>query len=173
MWRTYQILLPLFSLFLTRVDLTDLFPLTYEVQLINLLDGDTAIVALGSQKLKVRFSKLDAPEKGQPFVSGSGDAGLTSLKCARKIIQNKKTFTLTIYKQDIYGRLLGDLDDLSFKLVKSGCVALYPHAEFSSQSEKWKFLRAYSESRRLKKGLWNMGGYRQPKLWRKQRRRPS
>lgn len=174
MLRPYQILLPLFSLFLTRVDLTDLVPLTYNVKLISLLDGDTAIVSLGSRHLRVRFSKLDAPERGQPFLDGSGDAGLASLNCAKKVMQNQKDFVLHIYKQDIYGRLLGDLDNLSLNLIKAGCVALYPYAQFSSQSEKWIYLRAYSESRRKKRGLWNRGGYRQPMLWRKQKRhRPS
>lgn len=173
MRRIYQILLPLLSLFLVRVDLTDLFPLTYEVRLLHLLDADTALVALGSKQLKVRFSKIDAPEMGQPFMDGQGDAGSTSRNCASKVIGTQKKFRLRIYKQDIYKRILGELDELSFHFIQRGCVSLYPHAEFASRAEKFKYLRAQQRARSEGLGVWGRGGYLQPKVWRKLAKRRS
>jgi endonuclease YncB( thermonuclease family) len=170
MLRPYQILAPLLSLFLVRVDLTDLWPLTYEVSLLRLIDADTAEVKLGAQKLRIRLSKLDAPEKGQPFYNGQGNAGLFALACAQKVVDKRRKFSLVIYKKDIYGRYLGDLDSLSYQLVKAGCSGLYPHAEFRNQKEKWVFLQALDLSKRQGLGLWARGGYLRPQLWRKRHR---
>jgi endonuclease YncB( thermonuclease family) len=168
MWRPYQILLPLLSLFIVRVDLTDLFPLRYDVELIRFFDADTALVKQGSREFKVRLMSIDAPEKGQPFLGKNGDAGAEALRCLKMIIKGKKRFELKIFKQDIYGRALGELDQLSWELVKNGCVTLYPYAEFGSRKQKWEFVRLLAQAKRNKAGLWAFGGYRQPKLWRKQ-----
>ena len=72
----YQILLPLLSLFLVRVDLTDLFPLHIEVQLHKIYDGDTVLVGHGTYSWKVRFSKIDSPEKNQNFLGSRASAGI-------------------------------------------------------------------------------------------------
>jgi endonuclease YncB( thermonuclease family) len=171
MSRPYQILMPLLSLFFCRVDLTDLFPLTYKVELIRLLDADTALVKRGPQLLKVRFSKIDAPEKGQPFLRSRKDAGLAALRCAQKIIGHKKTFTLKIWGQDKYGRILGELDQLSFQFIEAGCVSLYPYASFESRSEKFNFIKAYLQAKSERRGLWSEGGYQQPRIWRQRTKR--
>lgn len=167
MRRPYQILLPLLSLFLVRVDLTDLWPLHLTVQLIHLLDADTAQVQGPSGRLTVRFSGLDAPERKQPFLDARGDAGLAATICARNSIGKQKRFKLLIFGQDIYGRILGDLEGLNLKLIKEGCTTLYPHATFSSVKEKWRYIHALREAKKAKRGLWARGGYMQPKLWRK------
>ncbi len=165
MWRPYQILIPLLSLFLVRVDLTDLFPLRIPVKVLKVYDGDTVLVGHGDYQMKVRLSKIDSPEKGQPFFGTQKDAGLESKKCLEKIIQPEHI--LIIEKEDIYGRVLGDLDDLSFKLIKNGCSTLYPHAVFASRREKMSYLLALKKAKASKRGLWQYGGFRQPKLWRK------
>lgn len=167
MRRPYQILLPLLSLFLVRVDLTDLFPLTLNVQLVRFLDGDTAVVKHGGQLITVRFSGVDAPEKGQPFLSGDGDAGVSSTKCVREILDKQKDLKLQIYGQDMYKRILGDLSGLNLMSVRKGCVALYPHARFSSKREKWQFIHALAQAKKQKLGIWKKGGFQTPKLWRK------
>lgn len=167
MRRPYQILLPLLSLFLVRVDLTDLWPLHLTVQLIRLIDADTALVQGPSGPLTVRFSGVDAPEKNQPFADGKGDAGEAATECALNILGEQKSFNLSIFGQDIYGRILGDLEGLNFKLIEKGCTTLYPHATFSSVKEKWRFIHALRRAKKAKRGLWARGGYLQPKLWRK------
>ena len=165
MGRHYQILLPLFSLFLQRVDLTDLFPLKLTVKVLKIYDGDTVLVGYKRQELKVRLSKLDAPESGQ------GSAGSFSKACLAKLLPVGSETELTIYKQDIYRRLLGDLSDVSLKLIQTGCVSLYPHAEFQSMKEKYFYLRELQKAKHERRGLWASGGFQRPKEWRKLNKR--
>lgn len=167
MGRPYQILMPLLSLFLVRVDLTDLFPLKIPVKVLKVYDGDTVLVGHGSLQMKVRFSKIDSPEMGQPFFNSHQDAGALSKKCLEKILSKNSVHQLKIEKEDIYGRILGDLDNLSFKLIQSGCTTLYPHATFDSRKEKMNYLVALKKAKASRRGLWQYGGFRQPKLWRK------
>jgi endonuclease YncB( thermonuclease family) len=171
MGRPYQILLPLLSLFLVRVDLTDLWPLKLRVKVLKVYDGDTVLVSRGSLLWKVRFAKIDAPEKGQPFLTSGGDAGLLAKKCLEKLIQNETETILSIEKEDIYGRILGDINDLSLKLVSAGCTTLYPYAVFDSRKEKMKYLLAFKIAKASKRGLWLYGGFRKPQLWRKFKKR--
>lgn len=161
----YQILYPLFSLFLVRVDLTDLIPVRMKVEILKVYDGDTVLVKKGFFESKVRLSAIDAPEKAQSFVSGRKGAGELSKKCLGKLLGSSSE--LSIYGFDIYGRILGDLDGVSFKLVEAGCVSLYPHAKFESQQQKYLYLRAFQKAKKEKRGLWAFGGIQQPKAWRK------
>jgi len=170
MRRPYQILMPLLSLFLVRVDLTDVWPLIVEVHSPQFTDADTIIVRRNAWKFNVRIAGIDAPEKGQPFANSSMNAGKVALECAKRVLSRQKGLNLKIFKQDLYGRYLGDLDGLALKLIRKGCASLYPFGEFESFSDKWEFLRAQTQSRRLKLGLWKWGGYRQPKIWRSSRR---
>lgn len=165
MGRPYQILYPLFSLFLVRVDLTDLKAVTMNVQILKVYDGDTVLVKRGFFESKVRLAMIDAPEKAQSYVSGRKGAGDLSKKCLVHML--RATAELKVYGFDIYGRILGDLDALSFKLVEAGCVSLYPHAKFDNPQEKYRYLRALMKAKKLKRGLWAFGGIEQPKAWRK------
>lgn len=165
MGRPYQILYPLFSLFLVRVDLTDLKPVSMRVEILKVYDGDTVLVKRGFFSSKVRLSAIDAPEKAQSFLSGKKGAGELSKKCLVRLLKPEPE--LRIHGFDIYGRILGDLDDVSFKLVEAGCVSLYPHAKFANPQEKFLYLRALMRAKRLKRGLWAFGGIQQPKAWRK------
>lgn len=167
MGRPYQILMPLLSLFLVRVDLTDLFPMKIPVKVLKVYDGDTVLVRHGSLEMKVRFSKIDSPEKKQPFFNSREDAGAYSKRCLEKIIKKESIQILKIEKEDIYGRILGDFEGLSFKLIQNGCTTLYPHAVFESRKEKMKYLLALKKAKASRRGLWQYGGFRQPKLWRK------
>jgi endonuclease YncB( thermonuclease family) len=167
MGRTYQILIPLLSLFLNRVDLTDLYPLKLPVELIEIYDGDTVLVKTGNYKFKVRLSKIDSPEKGQRFFGSNLDAGLLAKKCFQKLINKEQRLILKIEKWDIYGRVLGDVNELSFKSIQNGCTTLYPYAEFDSKREKFQYLRALKIAKASRRGLWQYGGFLQPKIWRK------
>ena len=162
----YQILMPLLGLFFVRVDLTDLYALKLPVKLLKIYDGDTILVSHGSFISKVRLSKIDAPEKKQPFLNGRGDAGMVSALCLKQLLKNESHY-IHIEKLDIYGRILGDIDDISLELVRNGCASLYPHASFQSQSEKFEYLRALKTAKAAKRGLWEYSGFMQPKKWRK------
>ena len=149
---------------MVREDLTDLHPLRINVDILKVYDGDTVLVKKGSYEYKVRLARIDAPEKGQNFLSAPGDAGAYSHKCLSNLLKRKGK--LEIYGTDMYGRILGDIDGVSFKLVQQGCVGLYPHAKFKDQNEKYKFLRALMKAKRLKFKIWAFGGFEQPKAWR-------
>ncbi len=172
MRRPYQILMPLLGLFLVRVDLTDLFPMKLQVKVLKIYDGDTILVSHGSFISKVRFSLIDSPEKKQPFLKEGGDAGKVSTACLKRLLTDE-IHELKIIKQDIYGRILGDIDDISFRSIKEGCATLYPHATFESQKEKFRYLRALKKAKAAKRGLWNKSGFLQPKKWRKISKRVS
>lgn len=171
MGRHYQILLPLLSIFLVRVDLTDLYPLVIPVEIQKVYDGDTVLVGRGSYRFKVRISRIDTPEKGQPFLNGKGDAGAFSRQCLTEILKQQKLWNLMPIKTDIYGRMLGELEGVSLSMVERGCSPLYPHAEFASKFEKSLYLQTLTKAKRLRKGLWKFSGIKQPKNWRKSNKR--
>ena len=161
----YQILLPLLSLFWVRVDLTDLFPLKIPVEIVDIRDGDTMAVRTGNRVLRVRLSRIDAPELHQKYSAIDRDAGIDARDCVRKLAI--KLATLSIEGFDLYHRILGNVDDINFLAVKNGCSGLYPHARFDSVREKMEFLRALLKARELRLGVWKFGGYQTPKVWRK------
>ncbi len=163
----YQILIPLLSLLFVRVDLTDLWPLQYPVQVVKILDGDTLVLRINRRIINLRLSRIDAPEKGQPFINQKGDAGLESKKCLARELQKKSRLEVAIEGHDIYKRVLGDISELSLDLVRNGCASLYPYATFHSQREKFTYLRALSHAKSKRLGLWSRGGYVNPKIWRK------
>lgn len=166
----YQILLPLLSLFLVRVDLTDLVPLNLKVRVLRIYDGDTVLVKSGSYEWRIRLSRIDAPEMDQPFLwSAAGSAGTYSKKCLEGLLSD--TAILKIEKFDMYGRILGDLNEVTFSMVEKGCTTLYPHAEFSDEKEKYRYLHALKAAKARRSGLWKYGGIIQPKKWRSSRKR--
>jgi endonuclease YncB( thermonuclease family) len=167
MARPYQIFIPMLSLFLVRVDLTDLHPLQLKVKLLTIYDGDTVFLSHGSYRFKLRFSKIDSPEMGQSFLSGLGGGGEMSLQCLRRLLKKEKTLTVQIEGTDIYKRYLGDVNHLSLSLIKEGCTTIYPYARFSSKKEKFNYLTQFKNAKAHKKGLWSLGGLVQPKFWRR------
>lgn len=162
----YQILLPLLGLFFVRVDLTDLFPIYLEVDVLKVYDGDTLLVSHGSYKMKVRLSKIDAPEKKQFFFDSIKDAGVASKECLKAQL-GPSPYILKIEKEDIYSRILGDINNLSLKLITNGCACLYPYAQFNSRREKSIFLKQLLFAKKKQLGLWKYGGYVTPMRWRK------
>lgn len=156
----YQILMPLLSLFLVRVDLTDLFPLSMNVELIKIYDGDTVRVRHGSYEMTLRLARIDSPEKLQiPH-------GPYSKLCLEKLLKKEKKLTLQLEGFDMYRRMLGDLNNLSLRMVEEGCTTLYPYAKFDSKSEKTTYLVALKKAKARKSGLWKYDGFLKPKNFR-------
>lgn len=147
MARPYHFLLPLLSIFLVRVDLTDLYPLYLEASELQVLDGDTVRVKLGGGWQKVRLNFIDAPELGQDEV------GEKSAHCLTKNLSFP--WIVKVDGFDLYGRILGDVNDVSIHLIQEGCAYLYPYARFYHLRQKGDYLRAQDQARRLKRGLWN------------------
>jgi endonuclease YncB( thermonuclease family) len=164
----YQILPSLLSLFLVRVDLTDLIPLSMTVTILKVYDGDTVLIGRGSFQQKLRLTPIDSPEKGQPLLGASGDAGEYSRRCLERLL--KKNEILILRGHDLYGRMLGEIQGVSIKLIQAGCTTIYPHASFESRKEKSLYLRELGLAKRKRVGLWALGGFEQPKAWRKKQR---
>ena len=167
MRRPYQIIVPLLSLFLVRVDLTDLWPLEMKVRILKVYDGDTVLVQKGNWSQRLRLSPIDAPELMQPFWNGKKGAGQLAQTCLKKKLSS--TGILRLYGYDIYHRMLGDIDQVAITLVRQGCASLYPYAKFESVAMKYQFLKAMMEARKKRRGYWAFGGIQQPKAWRKGR----
>jgi endonuclease YncB( thermonuclease family) len=164
MWGHYQILLPLLSLLLVRVDLTDLFPLSMEVKVAQVLDGDTLELSSGNYRMRLRLSRIDAPEMDQAYLSGRESAGEYSKGCLKRLL--KKQGTLRLEGFDQYQRMLGDFDQVNLQMIQLGCAVIYPFARFSSKAEKGRFLRAQNLAKLEGKGIWEKG-ILSPRKWRK------
>jgi endonuclease YncB( thermonuclease family) len=137
-------------------------------QVLRVYDGDTLLLRIGQQtRLKLRLSRIDSPELGQPFINSKQDAGLFSKQCLEKIL--KRNGKLKIEGFDIYSRALGNFDNLNLKLIQNGCTSLYPYAIFNSKHEKFFYLQELTKAKRLRRGVWARGGYLLPKLWRKKK----
>lgn len=166
----YQILLPLLSLFLVRVDLTDLIPLKIPVKIVKVYDGDTVLVRSHGTHFKVRIDKIDAPEKGQLTFAPRIDGGAFARKCLIKILDKDPHHVLKLRGYDMYQRVLGEINEASLELIQAGCVGLYPFARFRDKKEKGLFVREYFKSRREKRGLWAYGGFQRPGNYRSNKR---
>lgn len=147
MARIYHFIIPLLSIFLVRVDLTDLHPLYLEASELQVLDGDTVRVKLGGGRHKVRLQFIDAPELGQQEV------GQKSADCLKRNLSFP--WRIRVDGFDLYGRVLGDVNDVSIRLLQKGCVYLYSYARFQNLKQKGDYLRAQDSARRFQRGLWN------------------
>lgn len=163
----YQILLPLLSIFLVRVDLTDLYPLNYSVKILRIYDGDTVLLQKGSYQFKLRIAKIDSPELGQMSLDGNLNAGEYSKNCLKRILSKDQEHRISISGTDIFGRYLGDLNHVSLEMIRSGCAGLYPLARFKNKHELFHYLRAMKMARDERRGLYKFKGFMQPRKWRK------
>jgi micrococcal nuclease len=174
----YQYFLPLLSLFLNRVDLIDFYPITINAKVVKVYDGDTLKLQTETgQNLKLRISKIDAPELTQKFWNSQKSAGMVATQCLKSVLHKPITLWL-IEGRDRYGRILGDSKSevkLSLKLVQAGCASLYPYARYDSWKEKHQFVDAFLKSLNRRQGLWKWGLIRRPHIYRRDqnaRRKP-
>jgi len=154
----YQIFIPFLSLFLVRVDLTDLYPLEIRSTLMEVRDGDTLRVKVFGHVRLLRLMYIDAPELSQ------GVVGQESKKCLEKIVRGKSRFYLHGF--DFYQRLLGTIDSHE-KIVSEGCSGLYVRASFLSRKMKGDYLRRLLKAREERVGIWSKESFLRPDLYRK------
>lgn len=150
MGRPYHFLLPLLSIFLVRVDLTDFYSINLETPELKVLDGDTVQVKLGGTWHRLRVGLIDAPERGQ--IANGTDLGEYSANCLRRSL--KKPWIVRIDGFDLYGRVLGDINGVSLSMIRQGCAYLYPYSRFSSVRQKGIYRDQVLKARRQKIGLW-------------------
>ena len=163
-----------FTIFLP---LKEVFPLirTAEGTVSEVTDGDTIkLETKEGTKLKIRLYGLDAPESpkfnrktgriskpGQAFGKEAGDV-LVSKILGKKV----KVDVLGI---DRYDRMvsivwLGDRN-INLEMVREGMAEAYK--EYLRGSLKAQFLKAETEARIAKRGIWSLNEYERPSEFRK------
>lgn len=162
MARIYHLLLPLFSIFLVRVDLTDLMPLHLTAVRFEVVDGDTVHIYQGKRKYRIRLLYIDAPERGQR--AGKVDLGEFSTKCLKELISSP--INLRVHGHDQYGRMLAEINEVSLAMIENGCAYIYEYSRFPSRRQRTRFQVAQNKSQKHNRGLWkfkvlNPRNYRQ------------
>jgi len=127
-------------------------------------DGDTvrclrALAANGisrTEEVRVRLAYLDAPEIGNPQTYAYAVSARAYL---RRLLYANEPVRVTVYGQDTYGRLLGEIrrvrDDgnCGLRLVQGGYAALY-HCPQS----RGEYYAAQDIAQRKRLGIWKVPG---------------
>ena len=128
----------------------------------RVIDGDTFDLLINRDKHRIRFARIDAPEKSQPH-------GRTSTRALKKLIDNE-VVTVYVTKVDRYDRLIGTVfyeeTDVGSWMIEQG------HAWWYRQYSNSRTL-ALSErtAREQRLGLWASENPVPPWDWRRGVRR--
>ncbi|WP_367330209.1 thermonuclease family protein [Sphingobacterium multivorum] len=131
-----------------------------EVYVTKVIDGDTFWVNNGSEKFKVRFIGIDAPETRNSRGKLKGPYAKEAKEYVRQLTENKWVkLELDVQKKDRYHRLLAyiyllDGTFLNADLVKSGfaIVDTYP----PNVKHTALFVKLQHEAREENRGLWGL-----------------
>lgn len=130
-------------------------------RVVSITDGDTCVVLVDRQQIKVRLEGIDAPEKGQPY-------GTKSREHLAALI-HEKAVSVVVSGKDRYGRSLGtvwvDQDNINEEMVRSGLA--WHYKRFSKDKT---LQRLESEARAAKRGLWADRDPVPPWEWRAEKR---
>ena len=115
-------------------------------QVVSVTDGDTLVVVTANdQRMRVRLSDIDAPEKDQPH-------GLEARHALVELVLHQ-TVRLDVRKNDRYGRQLARVfvngTDVNAELVKQGHVWIY-----RQYSRDPSLLEIEQSARETQRGLW-------------------
>ena len=129
-----------------------------EVYVTKVIDGDTFWVNNGSEKFKVRFIGIDAPETRNSRGKLKGPYAKEAKEYVQQLTENKWVkLELDVQKKDRYRRMLAyiyllDGTFLNADLVKDGfaVVDTYP----PNVKHTALFVKLQHEARESKKGVW-------------------
>lgn len=134
---------------------------TIRGQCLRVVDGDTFIFTDGADDFRVRLTRIDAPDRGQPYFSESKS------ELGRMIIGER----LVVGREgvDRYQRLLGEVyvgkRNINQVMVEKGLAWHYV------KYDKGGDLADVQDTARVaKKGLWSEDGPVEPWLYRRQKR---
>lgn len=147
------------ALILTLLLTTD--PQTLEGRVVHIADGDTMVILVDKQEIKIRLHGIDAPESGQPW----GNQAKERLK----ELCHGENVTVVTHGQDRYARTIGEVfihgESVNQTMVKEGLAWQY------RQYDKSKALADLEKSARLAHlGLWADDNPIEPWVWRKSQR---
>ncbi len=134
-------------------------------RVISIADGDTLTVLDHLQvQHKIRLVGIDAPEKRQPFGSGS-KSSLASLCFG-------KTATVDWEKRDRYQRIVGkvwcDNQDAGLAQIGKGMAWWYEaYAKEQEATDQHLYSQAQMRARSERVGLWQDGNPTPPWTWRR------
>ena len=137
---------------------------TIEGELVSIADGDSFVLSVKGQRVKVRLDEIDAPEHRQPWSRRAKEA------LARKLAGC--TVTLITDYDDRYGRRVGRAHcggrDVNRELVREGHARVYP---FKLRDES--LLADEDRARAERVGLWSLPERDRvpPWEWRRRERR--
>lgn len=131
-------------------------------RVVGVSDGDTLTLLVGSERMRVRLSDIDAPERGQPY-------GRRARQSLAELCHDQ-TATLLAAGKDRWGRTLGVVS----------CAGVVANREQVRRGLAWvysRYARADSplhavqgEARREGRGLWRAPDPLPPWEWRSRRR---
>ena len=127
-----------------------------EGRVVAVQDGDSLLVEVDGERLRVRLAGIDAPERGQPWSRRSKEA----LK-ARVDDREVRINAVTI---DVYGRTIGEVyaDDVCVgcELVRGGHAWAYRRFDPDPV-----ILELEDEARRAGRGLWGLSEAQRTPPW--------
>lgn len=146
------------------------FPLA---KVINVIDGDTVIVAKQSVRVRIRLDSIDCPEDGQ-------DWGVTARYGLVKLIGGRSV-RLEEHGTDIYGRTLATIyvqladssgyQNVNERMVVLGHAWVMPqHFDHLPQDRQNKLVRLENWASSRKVGLWRADNPIPPWQWRNENR---
>ena len=139
-----------------------------EGKIIHVADGDTITMLLEDRtQVKIRFSGIDAPEKGQAWGQRSRQS-MSSLAAGR----NARAY---VGKRDRYGRSVAivtvDGRDVGLEQLRRGMAWTYTrYLNELPYREQRLYLEAESEARAARRGLWSDPRPQEPWDWRRHKR---
>lgn len=120
-------------------------------KVITVYDGDTFVVDMHGDEIKIKLYGIDAPEAGQ---NGNG----LSTRFLRSLILNSQ-LEINVIETDIFGRTLavvireGKESSVNAAMVSNGYAWVYSKKCKIDECNKWKALE--SKARILKLGIWS------------------
>jgi endonuclease YncB( thermonuclease family) len=125
-------------------------------------DGDSLVVLVDGERLRVRLAEIDAPERGQPWSARARQA-------LRDKVQNRRV-RLEVVDVDRYGRTVAHVwlgnRHINRELVREGYAWVYMRY-LTDQT----LLTDETYAREQQLGLWSMPDPVEPWRWRRNARR--
>lgn len=163
-----KLFVPLFLFFLAQGSALAVIR-TVEGTVVKVADGDTVTVETDNgTKLRCRLAYIDAPEiqhgkkPGQPY----GNEAKAALAAA---VQGKRV-TVEIKDIDRYRRMVAAIwlgrDNVNLFMIRHGYAEAY--VEYMRDPvDRSQYLRAQSEAKAEKRGIWSLPQYERPSDFRK------
>lgn len=139
-------------------------------KVVRVLDGDTFVLLVDQQPVRIRVTGIDAPEKDQPF-------GQRSRQSLAGMVDGNPV-AVRVKGKDSFGRILGAVY-AKICAPSAPCLAVYVNAEQVKTGMAWAYrfhgqavdpamLKLETQARSERVGLWSAPNAVEPWKWRHQ-----